>query len=247
MTNVLGNGSPYLASLMDEILHQSFAVDELYAMKKTKETCLLICILLIFLTQCSGIPSYLDDSACPLPCWYTIEPGKTRDQDVISIIKNIPHIKKETIERRGDGTQFLFPDNYFWRFMDGSEGRISITHNMVFEIEFTQIKLPLEKFIERYGTPDEVIITPYYIKKRNIFLLYSNKGGVLLYRKQESSDQRVVIHNSDIIEEINFFSVENFQETLSLFFSQYTYPRSHASIIQMWRGFGEYQVIPPAP
>jgi hypothetical protein len=123
---------------------------------------LLLLILLTLTTSgCTSQPeldtSLLTDDPCSAPCWHSITPGLSSEDDVRGILEGSPFVRENTLgldltEQRG------VPLTMFsWQGQGEDLNRIYLRDGQVLRIEINlDYELTLDTVVEKYGQPDSV-------------------------------------------------------------------------------------------
>ena len=181
--------------------------------------------------------------SCDPPCWNGIIPGESNKLFVLEILRENPEIDQETIENSLIH-HFLFTDVVSWSFSEGGEGIAYFENDVLTQIEFRKTKYSLDYLITEFGDPDFVLMTPYWGREINIWLLYSDRGVLLHYTKNLSSNNFVRIGPKDKIKNITYFDRKIEQKILESISrsARDFYGKSLEILMQKWTGYGEIEI-----
>lgn len=143
-------------------------------------------LLLAILVSCSRTPSViLEDNTCDVPCWRSIEVGKTTQKEAINIVAKMPDIQEDSIVQEKTYLPMM-EDAVYWKFQGVAEfnADISFHNHTVVMLSFNFAHpIGLKDFIREFGEPSFVYITSsqgpgvYLI----VNLIYPDKGICLFH------------------------------------------------------------------
>lgn len=211
---------------------------------------LYICLFLLggilIFTACSPKSdlALLENPDCPQPCWNSIHPGETLDDDAISILEKDRKIDQNSI-KRGKATHHMYPDYISWNFNESGYGIISLGENKVKSISLGNVKFSLEDLIDLFGSPGEVAFLPYNGREWRTYILYPKKGIWFSYVKKEDDNKTIDILPEDVVTEVVFVIPNEFTATLEFMGSPFLRNQqlSLQEILQPWMGYGKVKVI----
>jgi hypothetical protein len=135
--------------------------------KKTKSTiveCIFYLMAVLVINNCStNSPSIIFSSTCKPPCWYEIEPGKTSEKDVISILNNISIVDANSILTHGN-KWLIFDDIVYFTLQNKKiSGEVFIINNKTAMITFYgDLNITFSDSIEEFGEPEFILNVPTY-------------------------------------------------------------------------------------
>ena len=215
-------------------------------MPKKLYVCLFLLGGILILTSCSAKSdlALLGNLDCPQPCWNSILPGETLDDDAISILEKDRKIDQNSI-KRGKATHHMYPDYISWNFDGSGHGIISLRDDKVKSIGLANVRFSVEDLIDLFGSPGEVTFLPYNGREWRAYILYPKKGVWFSYVKKEDENKTIDILPEDVVTEIVFVIPNEFTATLEFMGSSFLKNQQLPlqEILQPWMGYGKTNVI----
>lgn len=210
---------------MDESLSGSITLIQLKwsiggTMNKLPIKPLLLSLILVFLClgisgcKSQGVYSSIVENPCSPPCWQEIIPGVTTSGEAIAIINSIPLVDSGTIETQ-KANQYHFENQIFWEFLDRSYGGASLTNDIVVEIRFEELSIPLEKLITVFGDPHQIVFYPRWGDDWYINLIYPEQGVWFWYYKHQTLPRKIEIRPQDLVKRVMFVDPQILMELLA--------------------------------
>jgi len=209
---------------------------------------MMLTIAAIMLVSCSaGENIVLQDITCSPPCWKKITPGYSNEQEVNSILRNLPEVKSDSIIT----TSVIGPnDSISFDFIsdvgDGG-GIILIRDGIAVAIDFGSGDrvLRFNEAVNIFGEPENVIVL--YFKGERIqlstFLLYPTKGVALLNIQVPFKGEQAQIEPNQQVEAFWYFDPKLFNELMTGGFISNHPLDVIQKAMQPWKGYGEYNFI----
>ena len=207
--------------------------------------------LLIFLcfgmTSCEYQPDLemIKNSNCAAPCWNGITPGASSGDEAMARLVEMKGVKHDTV-KRNVASQYLFQDQIYWDFENGSFGNISVANGVVAEIRLGKVKARLMDLIDIFGTPEHIMFLPFNGSEWKTNILYVRQGIWLYYVKAHTKDGKIInIQPNDKVEDITFFSSAVYNDLIINSTISYIKQQSLQleNIIQPWNGYQEEMII----
>lgn len=180
----------------------------------------LLGLILVFLglgisgCKSQGVYSSIVENPCSPPCWHEILPGVTTSREAIAIISNNPLVNPGTIEMQ-KANQYHFEDQIFWEFQDRSYGGASLNNDIVMDIRFEELSMPLEKLITVLGDPQQIVFFPRWGDDWYINIIYPEQGVWFWYYKHQTAPSIIEIHPQDSVKRVMFVDPQILMELLT--------------------------------
>jgi hypothetical protein len=143
------------------------------------------------------------DENCPLPCWWEIQPGVTKWQEIEPLLESFASEMHRSANPQGSLVSyelyFYFPDREspttsHWALYHANEGTVSAIELNVSNSLNWSSTYSLPTVLREYGAPEEVWIgtydnTPSGVRPFRISLIYSGEGFVVSYETRNVSKE----------------------------------------------------------
>lgn len=212
---------------------------------KTQYPLLVLVILFLLASGCVPEPTptpeagqLILDSPCSPPCWYHIIPGKTTEEEVPGLLEQIPALDQERSTKIGPWSVYSgiyvidFHGNY-------QSGEIKIKDGLVNRITLVgDFNLSLEKTIDGFGPPDQIVSTIRMtgdVQTKSLYLLYPEAG--LVIRVDQSGFKPITVEKADRVDAVYFVNPQTFFDLLTQS-PEIFYPSELAEQSSPWPGWG---------
>ncbi len=154
---------------------------------------IILLILILSLTACTGKPSaVLQDTTCKAPCWHNIEVGKTKIDQAINLLSQVPEVDPRSI-KRGKNYQTL-DERVTARFQNSKESWLEIIfleekaiamyfiYEEAISLSDAITKFGEPKFVFTYalkGDPTVYLTAQFLYPDQGVCLFHHNRGLIL--------------------------------------------------------------------
>jgi hypothetical protein len=216
-------------------------------------------LILFAVPSCKpDLPSVFSNLACKPPCWQNIEPGKSSEQEVISILKNIPNIDASSIITHGDRWLIFDDIVYFTLHNKEIKAEVFILNSKVSMILFSgDLNISFGEAIEVFGEPKFIINVPTYSgppgvpsDSYEIIALQPEQGIEVAYNTKDlpnTSKSKLKPGNNTRL--ITFFDPNTYDKLLEagIFSMGFLNGSQTLKYMRPWTGYGEIEEkYPPA-
>ena len=203
---------------------------------------LFLCLGISGCTQ-QGAYSSIVESPCAPPCWYGITPGLTSSQEAITALGDIPLVDSTSIETQA-ARQYHFENQIFWDFLNQGYGGLSLKNDIVMEIRLEDVSIPLEKLVDVFGDPEQMVFYPRWGDDWYVNLLYPQQGIWLWYHKHQISPGNLKIQARDSVKRITFVDPGVLFELLAADGRLYLEEKSLtiSEVLIPWQGYGNIEI-----
>lgn len=180
---------------------------------------------------------------CAPPCWYGITPGLTSSQESITALGSIPLVDSASIETQV-ARQYHFEDQIFWEFLNEGNGGISLKNDTVMETRLEDVSIPLEKLVDVFGDPQQMVFYPRWGDDWYVNILYPQQGIWLWYHKHQNSPGNLNIQARDAVKRITFVDPGVLFELLASDGRLYLEEKSLtiSEVLVPWQGYGTIEI-----
>lgn len=209
---------------------------------RIKVLSLCVCLLLAGCTFKGDAEMILSDVCAP-PCWYGITPGLTSSQESITALGSIPLVDSASIETQV-ARQYHFEDQIFWEFLNEGNGGISLKNDTVMETRLEDVSIPLEKLVDVFGDPQQMVFYPRWGDDWYVNILYPQQGIWLWYHKHQNSPGNLNIQARDAVKRITFVDPGVLFELLASDGRLYLEEKSLtiSEVLVPWQGYGTIEI-----
>jgi hypothetical protein len=189
---------------------------------------------------------------CDAPCWRGIEPGETKFQDAVNLVKKFSDLDSEDIGISGPWN--IFSDFIDFNLTNGENIRIYAIDDVVTLIDFyTPIGVTFQECIKVFGDPAYVVQYPklgagssfFPSDARHIWFsaIDPKKGIVLTYDTENSFD----LKESTTISNMSYFDIELFDNLYknNLLINFDPLKEIPQSQLHAWKGYGDIRTLYP--
>lgn len=222
-----------------------------------KRIIVALLFIAITLSSCQEARSEVFSDQCLAPCWRNIEPGRTQEEEALSIIKEFNDVKGNEIGI--GGALDIFTSSIHFALQSEITVRVYFIDDVVALIRFERSTgiSSFEKCIDEFGTPQKAIRTYLYGPGSPIgatttihpwfFVLYPEEGVVIGYDTFQFLRATPSISPSSKVSVIGFFDAGLYEELLEKGFLVYIDISEKISEKDLfdWQGYGNFDELYP--
>jgi hypothetical protein len=212
----------------------------------------LLILLSLIVGSCSTIqmrspalPKIITASDCEPPCWYSITPGVTTKEEVITLLNANPIVKSDSIQ---------VWENQIGAHTDPNSGSTGVLIHFddnevvkVISISNRVKQFTLENVVSYYGEPDYAIAVqgPSFRYGFRVHLIYRDRGIAFgsARRPFDSAERQAEINENYQVGGVYFFTPLLLNEVFTDFTISNYSKELFRSGLREWQGFGEIEPV----
>lgn len=214
---------------------------------KTRLFSILLTLLILVITGCKpSISEVIQDTMCIPPCWKSIVPGQTSQQEATSILNKLSDVDNRTLRIMSVAKP---NDSIYLNFIPktGDIGaRLFFKNDTVLAINFVPKNLSLGTTIEYLGEPESILAIHHQDERSyvSVFLDYQSKGIVLLLELiPYQSGEKVILSPDTEVQGFWYFDPNSYHELMTSPYIAGLYPNFLEQNTHQWVGYGDISAI----